>query len=312
MKKILLLTISFILLNTFSSCSKDSQPLFIGILETHNTDWPCKLPSNSNEFYSFIRITFLFESKKWTPIHVVKKDKTIFKMENKDFKPINKSYYNKLFTEYHMLYDIKNIGSVTAIESNEFIDYSAFSSVISIKEKKIIHIGKISDDFSDDYCGDTSYRPIIVSNIPNYQDPMEWKPFNKKINPELINKLSIEFTKNLEEELNEAYDKEPMPSGKVIYIRSFSSNKDDLLIKLSLKTTNELMYNGNLLTKWFYVSNDEIKYLGSYKNLIDAADYDKDGFSDLIFFETGGYNSSGYTLIYNNLANKCQFYYELN
>jgi len=299
----------FSLLN---SCSKDSQPLFLGILETHNIDWPCKLPSNSKEVYSFIRITFLYESKKWIPIYVVKKDKSILTIENKDFKSIDKSYYSKIFTKYHMLYDMKNIGSVTAIESNEFTDYSAFSSVISIKEKNITHIGSISDNFSDDFCADTSYRPIVVSNIPNYQDQMNWKPYNKNIDIELLNQLSIEFVKKLENELNNAFDSEPMPSGKVNYIRSFISNKNELLVKLSFNTKDKLMYNGNLLSKWFYVSGDKVKYLGSYRNLVDAADYDNDGFSDLIFFETGGYFSSGYTLIYNNLNDKCQFSYGLN
>lgn len=310
MKKIIFLLITLMLYMSVDNISAVQEPIFLGILETHKTHWPCKDKSDINDFYSFIRLTFIFKNKKWNPIVVSKKEMIIYDIENFTFKPFDKSYYNEIFTKYYMLYDIQNIGSVTARQSNEFPDENIWRSVISIKEKTIPYIGKISDNFSDDYCGEKSYRPIVVSTVPNYQDQMMWKVSPKIIDKKLLDKLFYEYSTILEKEYGGVAtpenDHEEIPEGKAIYGRSYYSKNNDLLVKIVFKSKIKILF-----PKWFFVSNNEIKYLGSYKNLVDAADYDNDGSTDFIFFEST-YNSNGYILLYDNMKKKADFGYGFN
>jgi len=132
-------------------------------------------------------------------------------------------------------------------------------------------------------------------------------------NQQIINKCIEEFEKKINYEFkNGLYDKEPLPKGKILLKKCYMSIKDTLLIHLELHTKDKLIYNDHLLCKWFLYSNNEIQYLGSFTNLIDAADYDKDGSSDLMFFTTRMYNGCYYTLLYNNAKKRAQFYYGIN
>lgn len=310
MKNLTKLLTIFILCFSSSYISSLQEPIFLGILETHNTNWPCKKSSDVNEFYSFIRLAFILENKKWIPINVSKKEMLIYDIESYKFKPFDKSYYKKIFTTYYMLYDIQNIGAINSIESNEFPDENIWRSVISIKEKKLPRIGKISDSFTDDYCGETSYRPIIVSTVQNFKDPLNWKLNRNSIDKKILNDVVKNYSAILQKEYGGKAtfedDHEEIPEGNAIYKRSYISKNNDLLINIVFKAKR-----GTIFPKWFYVSNNEIKYLGSYKNLVDAADYDNDGFTDFIFFETT-YNSCGYILYYDNMQKKADFGYGFN
>jgi len=180
MKLKLCFTFLIVVFITVSLWANKNEPIFLGILETHNTNWPISYKPNTLIFKPYVRVTFVLENQNWIPIDIVKKKKQILNMENNSFKPLDNSYFDKLFTTYYILFNMKNIGSITTINSSSLKYECAWRSILAIKENKIPHIGKLQTDFSETWNGEKTYRPLVVSNVPNYHDPMGWKPYIKK------------------------------------------------------------------------------------------------------------------------------------
>lgn len=58
---------------------------------------------------------------------------------------------------------------------------------------------------------------------------------------------------------------------------------------------------------WFYLDNSKLVHsLGGGMRLIDAGDYDDDGMSEVLFWETG-YNKGGYILFHDHFLEKEEF-----
>jgi hypothetical protein len=218
--------------------------------------------------------------------------------------------------KYYLLFDMNKIGEFSIEPKSLYGMFGSWNtpylSGLYIVKSKIQPIGKKNKNFSSTWMGIKKYRPIVSSSVDNnFKDPKQWKP-TEKLPADIIEKcksLTIEYFKK---EIPKSRTPDFVPKGKVNFVIAFISNNNEYLINTKYELINyqQLIYDNNLISKWFYASDIEnIKYIGSYKTLIDAADYDLDGTSDIIFYDTK-YVAEGYVLLYKNLDKKCEFWWD--
>jgi hypothetical protein len=58
-----------------------------------------------------------------------------------------------------------------------------------------------------------------------------------------------------------------------------------------------------------FLLDDGIRYLGSRLSIVDAADYDGDGASEVLFWYSG-YNEDGYTLFYDGFQKHVAYHWK--
>jgi hypothetical protein len=65
-------------------------------------------------------------------------------------------------------------------------------------------------------------------------------------------------------------------------------------------------WEGPWSARWFLVIGNEVRYLGTNLDLVDAGDYDADGSSEIVFWYSA-YNEDGYALLHDRLEKRSDF-----
>ena len=160
------------------------------------------------------------------------------------------------------------------------------------------------------WCDPPQHRPLVLATTVHFSDPEHWKQA-----PTSYKRIEFLFSafKDTLEGATLCFDPDnPKPYRLMakdlrVVTRMISRDGRQLvalkLAKNSFECGSEL---GEVMSpRWFAVGKT-IRYLGSDLSLIDIADYDHDGESELMFWYSG-YNRDGYTLFSKRLQQRTDF-----
>jgi hypothetical protein len=96
----------------------------------------------------------------------------------------------------------------------------------------------------------------------------------------------------------------------ILVNKSYASSNGEYIVAISIDPSFQHvngMAKEEWPSDWFYVDKEKIAHaLGSGMRLVDAGDYDNDGTSEVVFWESD-YNKGGYILFYNHFTVKEEF-----
>lgn len=179
-------------------------------------------------------------------------------------------------------------------------------------------VPKVSNNHKDfaGWCTSPSYRPIVVVSYPNFKDPAKWKPFypGDKYGELLFSKFS-EVVGEAQRCLYEpTYRAIPYKyrADELILSKSYKDRLGHKLVSLGLnvKTINcDGPIGPTESPNWFILRKGDTRHIGNELEVIDAADYDNDGRSEMLFWHNG-YDEDGYSLFYDNFNKRVDFYWK--
>jgi hypothetical protein len=302
--------ILFILMCTSLYC-EDS--IVLGVLERRQADWP---NNKFNNYKPMSRLLFIYKDKKWHNFEIDPDNKKIY-LRNEYDRILEYGNTSSLSKKYYVIFDRNNLGT---IEVNDFLNTkkNIFTNC-STQPDSSPKTGNPTETFSYSMVGGKSYRPLVICSKNNYNDPSSWSR-DKETQKIIIDKAIEKYRNLINDEIKKANNSDDEEYKEIVgtiknekyqFVKSYKSNKNTFLVKLNLRTEDKLVYYDYLNYGWFLVSSSGVKFIGYYYELVEAADFDNDGSSDLLFYNTS-YNEDGYILIYNDLKDTETFYYEYN
>ncbi len=165
------------------------------------------------------------------------------------------------------------------------------------------------------WCGAPHTRPLVLVSKPNVSDPAGWKPF--LVGPEYKQKLyvalklvlgraNVRNCKSPYENIGRLYEYQ---ADDVKLYTGYRSGSDGILISIGLDSKKykcDGPTDSSWLARWFLIRGEDIDYIGTSMELVDAGDYDGDGKSELLFWSRG-YDKDGYVLFFNDLRQKAEY-----
>lgn len=165
------------------------------------------------------------------------------------------------------------------------------------------------------WCDSPATRPLALVSRPDVRDPAGWKGFTpgpeyrQKLYPALrlvLGRANVENCDNPDENIGKPY---LFGANDLKLFHSYRSNTGGELISIGLDSSKYRCdgYSGaEWGSHWFLIRGNEIDYIGTDMELVDAGDYDGDGKSELLFWG-GGYNKDGYLLFFNDMRQKVEY-----
>ena len=162
------------------------------------------------------------------------------------------------------------------------------------------------------WCGVPEERPLVVISEPYFTDPQRWY----RLNPDsgLRDRLFSHFSAVA----GEASTCESQDDGNrsvwiysandLLFSDSYRDDSGRKVVALSLSPERNQCDgppDDAWLTHWFLI-DDSIRPLGANLSFVDAADYDADNNSELLFWYSR-YNRDGYLLFYDGLRRYADF-----
>tara|TARA_Y100000589_G_C27144695_1_gene626289 strand:- start:788 stop:1693 length:906 start_codon:yes stop_codon:yes gene_type:complete len=295
--KRLLLKILFLLFTT-SLFSQNNGDLYLGILETKFVS------SKDTSRIKIQRILFKFENNKWYSLENDIADSSLYPSQKK----------------WIIAFDGRNIGSFSsnmAPLKYKAVPWTFPRDAYHIPNKvDLPTIGSPSMEFSG-WVGYAQPRPLVTVTDTNYSDPEQWKPF--KPNRNEITELASLYEKHFKN--MEFGWVDTVIHSKLEFGKSYISSESNKLLQFGiLDSVNGKEYLSNRI--WIYKSNSgeiidlskaiDFPFKGhgdseiSNLYLVDAGDYDNDGYSEVVFW-IDRYNGNGYALFYNNFSSHVSF-----
>lgn len=210
-------------------------------------------------------------------------------------------------SNWTLFYDGKSYNELT---TSPYALYSTYSENglqrLKSKEPKLA-FRKFDERFTD-WSG-KNLRPILASNLKELKDPDGWKTnSNPNVAPFVVNDLKkrlkgvVTYYKT-----NECGTqlKRELVASEIVASRSYKNITGSELQSFNLKFSSTTYTTCNIECDmcsdrglfWYLKSpKGEFIYLTEAKSLIEAADLNQDGHSELLFW-IPGYNSDGYRLI---------------
>lgn len=284
--------IFLVLLFFLLSSESFSKNLYVGVLEN--------IPNRASKLNQrIIRILYEKVDNGW---------------ESMKFKEGLSSYPEKL--NWYVTFDGKNIGKINSVlfkETNPSVNFlSRDTHHILESQDKIPVIGKLSTEFSG-WIYKESYRPLILVTQNNYRDPENWKPamLNKDLLYILLAqfKLTIDYAEVLDVENDSTRQINDIKASDLALYKSYKSNTGKMLVQIGFRGFVDCQGQGEYIcpNRWFYLKKDiDPKYIGSGMKLIDAGDYDEDGFSEVVFW-IAGYNYDGYKMFFDDFSESSEY-----
>lgn len=213
---------------------------------------------------------------------------------------------------WYVGFDGRQVGKVTARTPDEFNSY-AHIGLQEIFEGSAPVIGKPSREFSG-FSGKPVRRPLVAASKSNFRDPQGWK--REKITPQLLMKALDVLRKNAPPLCNwPDEDKPAIPfhyTQSDLNVRAHKSTNGSLLLTVGVEGAYdceglEAGGPGDFDAEMFAIGSDGVVHdLGPGLVLVDAGDYDGDGFSELVT-ALSLYNRGGYVLFSASFSEEARF-----
>ena len=271
---------------SFASQASTSETIILGVTEpSYDSRTIGKIKTSF-----FIRVAFICKDGIWK----------IFPNEaNNETGLTNLVKYYPSQVDWNLTFDGKKIGECTSQSPKKWSFYGDVGLELPDKQARLPSIQIDTENFH--YWGEAwiyppKNRPLIATSGPYIDDPDKWKPVKQLPTP--TQNLILAYRQTTKKSTENFSDKQ------ISVMQCYRSNTGEELISLSvprIPDEEEVEY-----LQWFHINNDQIKSLGSCLDLIDAADYDHDGHSEVVFHKYG-YNYDAYVLLYNNSKNQLEF-----
>jgi hypothetical protein len=192
-------------------------------------------------------------------------------------------------------FDGRNLGQVESqVDSDEGL--TAVQTILT-SSAAVPSIGSPSQEFAGLMAnGPTKLRrPLIAVSKPYFRDPDGWK--RTRLPNEIAGVVRKAFRREFphvdrckDEEAVERHWK--FPDSALAFPIAYASNKRSFLMEANLNA-GDCGYvdqpDDPLSNPWFFVAADgTVRRIGSFMSLLDTGDYDNDGKSELVFFQSQG------------------------
>jgi hypothetical protein len=172
--------------------------------------------------------------------------------------------------------------------------------------ERVPEIRNVGESF-EGWCSTPTRRPLVVSSRSDVRDPDRWKPF--RASQSLCDRLFHEFRA-------EAGDAScgdgrgnvvevPYHAEDLRVASAYRDRAGRLLVAVVLPFEERCdgPWEGPWKARWFLLTGDRSRYVGSNLELVDFGDYDEDGSSEILFWYRA-YDEDGYTLLHDGLEKR--------
>ncbi len=220
-------------------------------------------------------------------------------------------YYPKEIN-WFVTFNGKTLGQFRSTAPSSVSYYADVGLHIPDPYAKLPTVGKFTKEFSG-WLDEPSFRPLVLVSKDNHLDPQNWQP--TRPSKLLLKKCIKVFRKTIGPVTfcDKKYGQKPTrdyADTLIQHVKSYHSNDTQYLISLQLDMSHykcDDISSDQWEVAWFYVdTGGSVRYIGSGMTLLDAADYDNDGISEVIFWRDG-YNENGYVLFYNHFNSHVDF-----
>ena len=170
------------------------------------------------------------------------------------------------------------------------------------------------------WCNAPTVRPVVAVTSGHYEDPESWKPFQP--GAEVLDRLLPAFrakvgkadvcrkTVSAKGDTTEHDVPYRYSTHDLVVVGAYRNARGEEIVGLefrnSIRPCDGFM-DPQLLNHWF-LSSASPKYLGPEMDLVDAGDYDGDGRSELLFWQSGD-DVDKYVLMYDDFARTVEFFW---
>jgi hypothetical protein len=157
------------------------------------------------------------------------------------------------------------------------------------------------------WCGTPTRRPLAVTSRADVRDPDRWRPFEAP--QELCSRLFQAFRAEAGDAscgdgrgniVEVPYHAEDL---RVASAWRDRAGRQLVAVVLPFEERCDGPWEGPWKARWFLVTGESARYLGSNFELIDVGDYDADGTSEILF-RYSAYDEDGYTLFHDGLLKR--------
>ncbi len=160
------------------------------------------------------------------------------------------------------------------------------------------------------WCAAPELRPLVAVSAANFEDPDQWKPvrLNDAERGALLPALLADgdTTFNCRAPVDTAAPFVPRSADTEI-TQAYRDRRGRTIAGIRIRRSLyrcDFILEGPWLTHWF-VLGPSPQLLGTDLESVDAGDYDRDGTSELIFWQ-GAYNRDGYVLVTGDLRRRVE------
>jgi len=205
----------------------------------------------------------------------------------------------------------KVLGQVNGHTPRDFQWYSDVGLQRLASSGPVPTVGKRSMEYAG-YLGEPVFRSLIVSSAPYFADPDAWKRL--RLSKSTVRALRLQFRHRFPKvwSCKSPHEDEPR--------RWHYSDSDIRVAEAYIARTEwalaELRLTGDgcdgpagdpFVSHWFVISpKDQVRYLDSGLNFLDAGDYDQSGKSAVVFAIDRD-NRGGYELFYDDFRRRAVF-----
>ena len=272
------------------------QPLLLGVLE----DVPGTFAGETNS--RRVRVAFRKVGDGWEAFESNCPDEACLKAAPARFPPEVK---------WTIAFDGRNLGVVSARTPPVFDLYSHIGLQTISSARRVPTVGRRSRDFGG-FLDDPVFRPLVAVSVANVMDPDQWK--RTHLSSMAIASLRHAFRTKFPMVTNCRNDTENIArrwtysDANIALGSAYVSKSGSIVVPVWLKSYRcDGPPDSPFLEQWYVMDRTQhIDALGESMWLVDAADYDNDGHSEVLF-AISGYNRGGYVLFYDNFSRRATF-----
>ncbi len=272
------------------------QPALIGVLE----DTPRHFAGDTR--YPVVRAVFYKEGERWRAFPSDCRDPECLKT-------ITAKYPREV--DWTITFDGRQLGKVTSRTPQAFEFYANVGQQVITSKNVPPIVGPPSREFGD-FLGEPVYRPLIAVSQPNYRDPDGWKP--AKLSESTTLAVRRQFRKQFPKATNclKSQPDKVVPwkyeDSNIMVQKAYASKRNWMVASVLLSPYRcDGPPDGPFAVQWFVITpQQKVRWLDSNMWLVDAADYDGNGKSELVF-AIDGYNRGGYRLFYDDFRQRAEF-----
>jgi hypothetical protein len=224
-------------------------------------------------------------------------------------------------TQWLISFDGRALGQLNARTPARFEQYSDIGLQDIPAGQTVPVVGKPELAFGG-FWGQPLHRPLPATTQEHYSDPEHWKPLRPSADAlrALRNQFRARFGKLCRIDPHDETQLRPYAytDGEIQLVKAYAASNGAMIARLHLEGAATCPHGEagqdseagqGLDDPWFVAGADgALRYLDSGIWLVDAADYDGDGHTELLF-AIDRYNQGGYELYYDGFARRAVFQY---